>query len=349
MGSIILASIIIGLLIIIVPNIQNIINNIINKFVSIFFIKISINSSENVTSKCFGIISDELVEKARIKFLSRQFVTNKYRNIFYGYGLHTCYKDFLYFAVSSYEGPFTLNSFWNEPSYIVKNIDIYIPFWKRKEFQTSIESVSMTENESFHYRFIGNRYTSSKIQKSDGKIYNQDDIKNLFSAIDELVYDESNDKKFINLTARNSANLVRYVTERLSYDLITIYDKDTTSVIENDIDSMISMFVLKDYDKPVIIYIDCTNESVDSVSYGLDPRREKTYCNFTNGFYPLLFSDKKVVVILDNVGSKSIDSIEYVENVSDCMISEKPEKHFVFPEFFNKFKTYAKHIEVRDK
>ena len=159
MSSIILASIILGLLIIVVPNIKKILDTIIEKLVSIFFIKISLDSSSNVTASSFENISNELVEKVRIKFLSRQFITDKEREIKHGYGLYTCYKDFLYFAVSSFDGPFTLSGF----TYVVKKMDIYIPFWRRKIFEENIESVSFNDDESLNHQFIDDRNLSIKI------------------------------------------------------------------------------------------------------------------------------------------------------------------------------------------
>lgn len=346
MNSIILASIILGLLIIVVPNIKKILDTIIEKLVSIFFIKISLDSSSNVTASSFENISNELVEKARIKFLSRQFITDKEREIKHGYGLYTCYKDFLYFAVSSFDGPFTLNGFWGDPTYVVKKMDIYIPFWRRKIFEENIESVSFNDDESLNHHFIGDRNLSIKIQGIDGSMYNQEDVSILKNEIETLMNDLGNTNKFITLSARNSSNLVKHVVETMKYDMITLYDKDSRNIRQNSIDFLVSTNTLQKTNKPVIIYIDCTN---GALSGGENCRYEASYTNFTNGFYPFLFSDKKVVVILDYVGSKAVDTIEYVEDGTSDIDTEVPEKRIVFPRFFTKFKQNSKHIEVRDK
>lgn len=321
MNGIILTSILLGFIFIILPNIKKYTNNIIDILLKLFFIKITVDSSNNITSEStFNIIAKTSVEDVRIKFFSRGSLVDDERLIKFGEGLHTCYNKFLYFVLYKIEGPYIKNTHQDDTltgelfeekkevdeskciSYSIKKLIFYIPFWSKHKMIEKINTAKIHYDCPIEYAYKSScgseRFPIKTVESSQ---YCKDDVEKLMYHIEELANDtkSNNLNKYISVSTKESNKLIYYVAKELNYDVITICDGDSSEIEGLYVDNLIKS-CLQETSKNVILFFDCTNTYL----HPWYPRLEKSYKLFYEGIYQMYFADKNIVIVIDYDGMK---------------------------------------------
>lgn len=295
---------------------------ILGKMISLFFVKITISSAENLSDiSTFETLRHRILNDVRLEFFSRKFEVTYARERTTTDGAYLCKKDFYYYVSVQYDGPYA-NVFDNrglfrlnesvktnqEESYIsfVKHMDVYIPFWRFKKEKNLVNDY-IDEIKKIATRQV----FSDKMELKDVDItkYNQEDYKNFDNLLEQSIKNCKTDQPYLSLITKHPSNIIQRIAKDKNMNVFIVFEYLSASINEGFFLQMLTNFVKEQKDEPFILYIDCGDDGTfmgDYFDWVTHPHYDDDSFNMlTNLMYETILSNSNYVIVLDKTGKDS--------------------------------------------